>query len=317
MWFHIYRGGASRYVRNRTYCEVQRLLSAIRKVYPRDMAPAAAVPLKLKKTADRRASMSSSLKCFEALELLASPPYEFPLSELAAELSLPVASLHRIMKTLCVAGVAEQHSRTRWYRLTSRTLWIGTGYLRRSAVHRAAFVVLQEMARKCYAQGLNQALTYLATIENDQVLYLHTVGNPSALHLYANTGERRPMHSTGLGKALLAFQPAEVVERVLSCKLPKHGPNTITSPAALREDLCAIRKRGYAIDEEENVQGTHCVAAPILDQSGHAVAAMSISAPASAFPLELTEHYSLIVREAALRVSVQIGYHSRSGHVFV
>jgi IclR family acetate operon transcriptional repressor len=274
-----------------------------------------AAPPHLKKTADRRASMSSSLKCFEALELLASPPYEFPLSEIAAELSLPVASVHRIMKTLCLAGVAEQHSRTRWYRLTSRTLWIGTGYLRRSAVYRAAFVVLQEMARKCYAQGLNQALTYLATIDNDQVLYLHTVGNPSDLHLYANTGERRPMHSTGLGKALLAFQPAEVVDRVLSGKLAKHGPNTLTSAAALRDDLAATRKRGYSIDEEENVQGTRCVAAPILDQSGQAVAAMSISAPVPAFTVEMTEQYSLIVREAALRVSVQIGYRSRSGHI--
>jgi DNA-binding IclR family transcriptional regulator len=279
------------------------------------MAPAAAVPTRPMKTADRRASMSSSLKCFEALELLASPPYEFPLSEIAAELTLPVASVHRIMKTLCLAGVAEQHSRTRWYRLTGRTLWIGTGYLRRSAVYRAAFVVLQEMARKCYAQGLNQALTYLATIDNDQVLYLHTVGNPGALHLYANTGERRPMHSTGLGKALLAFQPPEVVDRVLSHRLAKHGPNTIISTAELREDLSAIRKRGYSIDDEENVQGTRCVAAPILDPSGRAVAAMSISAPVTAFHLGMTEQYSLIVREAALRVSVQIGYRSRSSHI--
>ena len=149
---------------------------------------------------DRRASMSSSLKCFRALELLASPPYELSLTDIAVELSLPVTSAHRIVTTLCVAGAAEQDTKTKWYRLTGHTLWIGTSYLRRCPVYRAAFVILQEMAHKCCSLGLNQSLTYLGTIDNDQVLYLHSVGNPAALSLFANTGERRPMHSTALGK---------------------------------------------------------------------------------------------------------------------
>ncbi len=266
---------------------------------------------------DRRTSMSSSLKCFQALELLASPPYELSVTDIAVELSLPVASAHRVMTTLCVAGAAEQHGKTKWYRLTGRTLWIGTGYLRRSVVYRTAFVILQEMAHKCYALGLNQALAYLATMDNDQVLYLHSVGNPTALSLSANTGERRPLHSTGLGKALLAFQPREVRDRVLARKMTTSGPRTITTEMALREELSLIRHRGYAIDDEENVQGTRCVAAPILDQTGDAVAALSVSAPAGSFGDALMEASSLIVREAALRVSVQIGYRSQTSHIHV
>jgi IclR family KDG regulon transcriptional repressor len=257
---------------------------------------------------DRRASMSSSLKCFQALELLASPPYELSLTDIAVELSLPVASAHRIVTTLCVAGAAEQDGRTKWYRLTGRTLWIGTSYLRRCPVYRAAFVILQEMAHKCYSLGLNQALTSLGTIDNDQVLYLHSVGNPAALSLFANTGERRPMHSTALGKALLAFQPHEVKDRVLAGKLTKTGPRTITTATALREELFVIRQRGSAIDDEEYVRGTRCVAAPILDHMGCAIAAMSVSAPAFLFGDALIESCSLLVRDAALRVSVQIGY---------
>lgn len=261
---------------------------------------------------ERRAGMSSCLKCFQALELLAAPPYELSLTDIAIALSLPVASAHRIMTTLCSAGAAEQHGKTKWYRLTGRTLWIGTGYLRRSPFYGAAFVVLQEMARKCYSLGLNQALTYLATIDNDQVLYLHSVGNPGALSLYANTGERRPMHSTGLGKALLAFQPAEVKDRVLARRLTKTGPRTITTALALREELAAVRHRGYAIDDEENVQGTRCVAAPILDPAGYSIAAMSISAPSGSFGDALIESAIPIVRDAALRVSVQLGYRSHT-----
>ena len=261
-----------------------------------------------KKPLDRRASMSSSLKCFQALELLAFPPYEFALTDIATKLSLPVASAHRIMTTLCVAGEAERQGEPKRYRLTGRALWIGTGYLRRSAVYQAAFVVLQEMARKCHALGLCEALAYLATIDNDQVLYLHTVGNPTALALYANTGERRPMHSTGLGKALLAYQPRDVEERVLSRGLARTGPNTITSATALREELSLIRRRSYSVDNEENVRGTRCVAAPIIDQSGHAIAAVSVSAPVTSLLENMLEPYSVIVREAALRVSVQVGF---------
>jgi IclR family acetate operon transcriptional repressor len=236
------------------------------------------------------------------MELLASEPYELALSEIASDLSLPLASAHRVIATLCEAGMAEQESSTRRYRLTGKALWIGTGYLRRSAVYRAAFLVLQETARKC------QGLVHLATIERDCVLYLHTVGSPSALYLYADTGERRPMHCTGLGKAMLAYQPAEVVERIVSRRLEKLTPKTITSAAALRDELARVRSRGYALDDEENAPGLRCLAAPILDRSGVSVAAFSMSAPAATFTAEAIEQYSAIIREAALRVSVQIGY---------
>jgi len=256
----------------------------------------------VKKNARRRETMSSSLKCFQAMELLASEPYELGLSEISIELALPLASAHRVIATLCQAGLAEQDGATRKYRLTGKALWIGTGYLRRSDVYHAAFLVLQETAKKC------QGLVHLATIDSDRVLYLHTVGSPSALYLYADTGERRPMHCTGLGKALLAFQPPDLVDRILGGKMEKLTPKSITSAAALREELARIRQRGYALDDEENALGLRCIAAPILDPSGRAVAAFSMSAPAAALPDSAVDHYSAVVREAALRVSLQIGY---------
>jgi DNA-binding IclR family transcriptional regulator len=253
--------------------------------------------------------MSSSLKCFQALELLASDPYELSLSEISAELALPAASAFRIVSTLCEAGLVEQEEATRRYRLKGKALWIGTGYMRRSAVYRAAFVVLQETARKV------QGLVHLATIDSDRVLYLHTVGSPSALYLYADTGERRPLHCTGLGKAMLAFQPSEVIDRVLAQRLERLTPKSITSVPALREELAATRQRGYAIDDEENAVGLRCVAAPILDRTGYATAAFSMSAPVAVLNDQTIEHYSAAIREAAIRVSVQLGYRPRTSNL--
>jgi IclR family transcriptional regulator, KDG regulon repressor len=250
----------------------------------------------------RRESMSSSLKCFQVMELLAEEPYELALTEIAAQLELPLASAHRIVATLCEAGFVEQEALARRYRLAGKALWVGTGYLRRSSVYRAAFLVLQETARRCCG------LVHLATIDEDRVLYLHTVGSPSALYLYADTGERRLLHCTGLGKAMLAFQPPEVVARVLSQKLKRFTTRTITSAAELREELAGIRARGYAVDDEENAPGLRCLAAPILGRPGYAVAAFSMSAPASTLTDDLLDKYSNVIREAALRVSSQLGY---------
>jgi IclR family acetate operon transcriptional repressor len=253
--------------------------------------------------------MSSSLKCFQVMELLASEPYEVPLNDIAAYLSLPLASAHRMVATLCEAGFAEQEPLTRRYRLTGKALWAGTAYLRRSQVYRAAFLILQETARKCCG------LVHLAAIDDDRVLYLHTVGSPSALYLYADTGERRPLHCTGLGKAMLAFQPQEVINRVLSQKLKRLTPKTITTAAGMRDELAQTRARGYAIDDEENAPGLRCLAAPILDRSGYAVAGFSMSAPAGVLTDEAMDKYSAIIREAALRVSSQLGYRPHTSNL--
>jgi DNA-binding IclR family transcriptional regulator len=246
--------------------------------------------------------MSSSLKCFQVLDLLASDPYELALTEVGAILALPPASAHRIMATLVQASLAEQDPATRRYRLTGRTLWIGTGYLRRSEVYRAAFPILQELARS------SRGLVHLAALDEGCVLYLHTLGSPSALYLHADTGERRPLHCTALGKAMLAFQPAETLGRLIPGKLTRFTPKTITSWPELREELARIRHCGYAVDDEENAPGLRCLAAPIVNRSGHAVAAFSMSAPAAVLTRNECDAYSTTLREAALRVSVQVGF---------
>jgi IclR family acetate operon transcriptional repressor len=107
---------------------------------------------------------------------------------------------------------------------------------------------------------------------------------------------------------MLAFSPPQVIQRVLSRKLEKLTKRTITSAAALREELAVIRRRGYAVDAEESAVGLRCVAAPIFDRSGIAVAAFSMSAPAGTLDADGEERYSTIIREAALRVSAQTGY---------
>jgi IclR family KDG regulon transcriptional repressor len=266
------------------------------------------MPSPVKKPA-RRESMSSTLKCFQALELLAQEPYEFPLSELAARLEQPLASVHRLVATLVEAGFAEQDGASRRYRLAGKALWAGAGYLRNSAVYRASFLVMQETART------SPGLIHLGALHGEWVLYLHTVGSPSRLYLYADTGERRPLHATGLGKAILAWQPAELVNRIGVQKLQRFTKHTICSVSDLKEELKGIRQRGYAIDNEEGVMGLRCVAAPIFDASGVSVAALSLSAPAQVLSSQAIEEVAAQIREAAMKISVQVGYRPASSNM--
>lgn len=261
------------------------------------------------KKAARRESMSSTLKCFQALELLAQEPYEFALSDLAYRLEKPLASMHRLVATLVEAGFVEQDSASRRYRLAGKALWAGAGYLRNSPVYRAAFLVMQETART------SPGLIHLGALHGEWVLYLHTVGSPSRLYLYADTGERRPLHATGLGKAILAWQPSELINRITAQKLQRFTKRTICSASELKEELKAIRLRGYAIDDEEGVAGLRCVAAPIFDASGVSVAALSMSAPLQVLPNSSIQSAAAQIREAAMKVSVQVGFRPASSNM--
>jgi IclR family acetate operon transcriptional repressor len=140
------------------------------------------------------------------------------------------------------------------------------------------------------------------------VLYLHTVGSPSSLYLYADTGERRPIHATALGKALLAAAPHGEIEKVMARGCHRYTDRTITTLAAMKLELARIRERGYAVDDEEGVAGLRCVAAAIRGQRNEALAAISISAPAAVMPGDAVARYAALVREAALKISVQMGY---------
>jgi DNA-binding IclR family transcriptional regulator len=253
--------------------------------------------------------MSSTLKCFQALELLAQDPYEISLSDLAARLEQPLASAHRLVATLVEAGFAEQDPASRRYRLAGKALWAGAGYLRNSAVYRAAFLVMQEAARS------SPGLIHLGALHGDWVLYLHTVGSPSRLYLYADTGERRPLHATGLGKAILAWQPPELVNRIAAQKLQRFTKHTICSGTELKEELNSIRQRGFAIDDQEGVMGLRCVAAPIFDATGASVAALSLSAPLNVLSNTSIDSAATHIREAALKISVQIGFRPASSNM--
>jgi DNA-binding IclR family transcriptional regulator len=121
-------------------------------------------------------------------------------------------------------------------------------------------------------------------------------------------GSRAPAHCTGVGKALLAFQPPEIVQQVIDNGLTRYTEHTIIDGEALKAELALIRQKGYALDDEEIEVGLRCVAAPIRDHSGHVAAAISVAAPVQRMSKKnvLTTIPSVV--SAAEAISRRLGY---------
>ena len=119
---------------------------------------------------------------------------------------------------------------------------------------------------------------YLTTHINGKVLYLEVAHQNRRMFSYSIAGKTLHMHCTGCGKAMLAFLPEKQIQNVVATYgLPAFTPNTITDEKTLYRELEEIRRRGYALDREEETLGVRCIAAPIRNAQGYPTAALSIS----------------------------------------
>lgn len=124
----------------------------------------------------------------------------------------------------------------------------------------------------------------LGRLQLDKVVYIEVVPSEFALRFSERPGATVAPHASALGKAILAFSPPDVVQSLIRAReLSTLTKNTITDPAALLEELRRVRERGYAFDKGETSPLATCVGAPIMGENGYAIAAMSISGPASRF----------------------------------
>jgi IclR family KDG regulon transcriptional repressor len=120
--------------------------------------------------------------------------------------------------------------------------------------------------------------------------------------------EATPCHSTGVGKAALAFQPQPIIDRIIGLGLRSFTQNTITDPERLLQEFAKIRANGYAIDDNEHEPDRRCVAAPIRNASGKVFAAISVTGNARRFgPGHIPELAELVISHARL-ISVQLGF---------
>lgn len=250
-------------------------------------------------------NVASVLKVLSVLETL-SEERETALATLAQKAMTSKSTTHRLLQTMVDLGYVEQHSESERYSLTLKLFGIAVRAL--NTENDLIRIADRGMGRLSRATGESINLGIMDERES-RVVYIHARPSTYGLSMKSTIGMRNPLHSTSLGKALLAFRPADEIEdRIAVMDLAKLAPNTIIDPNALREELATTRARGYAEEIEESEAGVRCMAVPILDHLGKSMAAISMAFPLFRFDQARTSEYAKLVLEVGRDASREMGY---------
>jgi DNA-binding IclR family transcriptional regulator len=236
------------------------------------------------------------------LRLLSGRTRRLGVVDLAGELGLPKGTVHGLLRTLQHVGFVEQDEETGKYQLGAALLHMGSSYLDGNELRTRALNWSDSLAART-----NESVR-IGTLHGGQVLIVHHVFRPDDSLQTLDVGSLLPAHASALGKILLAHHPYAAAE------LARAGhesvtPATITDAETLQRELERVRKRGWAADIGELVNGEVSCAAPILDRRGVTVGAMGVSGPPDRLLAARQPRGDLVafVREAARAVSRELG----------
>ena len=247
-----------------------------------------AVPSSLSAAPELESSMLA--RAVRILSSFTAATPQLTLTDVTRRTGLPRSSVHRILDQLVQLRVMERVGVE--YRLGLRLLELGALAAQHNRLRATALPHLHRL------HSATRALVHLSILDGHEIIYLERIGGASEGRVPTRLGGRQPAYCTASGKAMLAFSDEEALAGVLRAELTPHTRSTITDPQALLRELARIRDRGIALDREENHRGIACIAVPLLEPGGRAVAAISLCGPPSGLnPQALISPLSMAVRQ--------------------
>ncbi len=249
------------------------------------------------------------LKALDVLDCLAQRGRPMSAQEIARECALSRPTAYRLLTTLMSRGFVRTNGN---YSYLLGTKLISLGRIVLDSID------LQELARSHLHElcAISNETANLSILDGAELLYIGKEESPQSsqtpvfVGLRSNVGTRLTLHSSAMGKAILAYLPEMDLQTLLNHTTPlkPYTRNTITNLATLTHELERIRQHGYAIDDREVDDGTRCVAAPVFDSTGRVIAAMSIAGPAYRLTLDHLHQLSKEVIRVTRALSHQLGY---------
>jgi len=241
-------------------------------------------------------------KALDVLDAVGSSRTGLSQVELAARLGLPRTTLYRLLGTLVGRGLLRRDPMRRVYCLGQRCL----EYARNS--YAMPDLVAASVAELRALRDISGETTYLAALDGLEVVSLERCDGAHSHRSHTEPGQRKPLHCTSQGKAILAALPPERRDAIVKeIELQALTPRTITDRRRLQADLKLTATRGWSIDDEEIVLGVRCCGAAILDAHGQVRGAISIAGPAFRLSMERLTLLGPEVTEAARRIGAQLG----------
>ncbi len=235
------------------------------------------------------------------LSLLASEQRS-ALSELALRAGMPPSTAHRLLTTMQRHGVVEFDEARQEWSIGIETFRMGNAYLKRTNLIEASRDAMRQLMEDT-GETAN-----LGIADAGDVVFVSQVETHNPIRAFFRPGTRGHMHASGIGKALLAELSQRETEAILQKKgLPAFSERTLTRPADLFSNLEASRLRGWSLDDEERYIGMRCIASPIFNLHGEAVAGVSVSGPTVRFSENDLPEIGARVRRAAAAITQEIG----------
>jgi IclR family acetate operon transcriptional repressor len=213
------------------------------------------------------------LKALKVLEFVAERGRAVSLADVTSGVRLPKTTAFRYLRTLADAGFVTHHPSDDRYETGPRLRALSQPDQRIERLRRLVLPVMADLGRT-----FNETVN-IGVPSQGSVIYIEMIESNRSLRMQARIGERHPLHSTALGKAILAHLPDEERALFVAQPLRRMTSRTVTDGAALAQQLRLIARRGFAIEVGENEEGSMCIGVPILDPTGYPLAAVSISAP--------------------------------------
>ena len=233
---------------------------------------------------------------------LLSREHRISLTSLTMQAGIPPSTAHRLLTTLQSHRFAEFDEGAQEWMIGVEAFRIGSGFLKRTRLVDASRDIMHRLVDET-GETAN-----LAIMDNGETVFVGQVETNNPIRAFFPPGARTPMHACGIGKVLLAQLARREVEILLQHRgMAEFTPRTLTRPELLFAELDIIRARGWAFDDEERHAGMRCIAAPVFNAYGDAVAGISVSGPTARFTEPNIVRLSGVVLGAAAELTENVG----------
>lgn len=247
--------------------------------------------------------VKSAARTLDILELLAEFPEGLSLTEIEKHLGIPLSSLHGLMNTIVNRDFASKVPATNVYRLGSRLVQIASSYRSQSNLVSIADPIMERLKQ------ITSETISLTVLQGNMILFVHKRPAEGRVQIVNPVGTRLYAHATGSGKIMLAYMPAEEINRLYpEEELPALTKNTIRTKTGLLAALAEARQREYAYDNQESEIGVWAVASCIRGADGNPVASLSVAAPVFRLDGKDYDKWYQYMVEGAREASLQLQF---------
>jgi len=242
-------------------------------------------------------------RALSILELLARHPDGMRMREIAEQLELPANSVFRITATLEERGYLLREGEDMRYRLSRKLLSLGYAAIGEDKLIEHSLDVMQQLRDE------SQETVLVGVRADTQGIVLEQVAAVQPVKFLVDPGTHFPLHTSAPGKVFVAFLPEVEREGVLRrMKFTRFNERTLDTRTKFEAELESVRELGYGLDRAEQIEGLHCVAAPIFNHRGYPIAAIWVTGPSFRFPASDLPRIGIKVVAAARRISQRFGY---------